>query len=277
MRDHLERNELIKNFVKTKREEVIESDDKVMLHVDWAENGTIIVPNEIQTAFYGGRTNYSIHSGYQYAKENSGGFVSLSDDPNHRAEAIKAALDPKVKHLVENGFKEIIFVSDSPISQYRNGKAAYLTNLWSKNYGIKIMWIFTESGHGKSSADGINGRIKNLVRDKVLMNPDLVLNNVEAIKGAIETSIEIFIHTKEDIKRVQQAMPKIGQLTGAIKLHLLVFEDRNIKKKDLPNEISWKPIRIKIGREIVRTREEVEGADVLNDAVLEPDSDDEDI
>ena len=80
LRDHLERNELIKNFVKSKREEVLESDDKVMLHVDWAENGTIIVPNEIQTAFYGGRTNYSMHSGYQYAKENSGGFVSLSDD-----------------------------------------------------------------------------------------------------------------------------------------------------------------------------------------------------
>ena len=74
LRDHLERNELIKKFVKTKREEVLESDDKVMLHVDWAENGTIIVPNEIQTTFYGGRTNYSIHSGYQYAKENSGGF-----------------------------------------------------------------------------------------------------------------------------------------------------------------------------------------------------------
>ena len=89
------------------------------------------------------------------------------------------------------------------------------------------------------------------------MNPDLVLNNVEAIKGAIETSIEIFIHTKEDIKRVQQAMPKIGQLTGATKLHMLVFEEGNIKKKDLPNEISWKPIRIKIGREIVRNREKL--------------------
>ena len=65
--------------------------------------------------------------------------------------------------------------------------------------------------------------------------------------------------------------------TLAIVFVFLVFEDGNIKKKDLPNEISWKPIRVKIGREIVRTREEVEVADVLNDAVLEPISDDEDI
>ena len=72
-------------------------------------------------------------------------------------------------------------------------------------------------------------------------------------------------------------MPKIGQLKGATKVHLLVFEDRSIKKNDLPNDSAWRPIRIKVGREIVRTREEVEGADVLNDAVLEPDPDDEDI
>ena len=43
-------------------------------------------------------------------------------------------------------------------------------------------------------------------------------------------SIEIFIHTKDDIKRVQQIMPKIGQLKGATKVHLLVFEDGNRKK-----------------------------------------------
>ena len=43
-------------------------------------------------------------------------------------------------------------------------------------------------------------------------------------------SIEIFIHTKDDIKRVQQIMPKIGQLEGATEVHLLVFEDGNRKK-----------------------------------------------
>ena len=80
----------------------------------------------------------------------------------------------------------------------------------------------------------------------------------------------------------QNGMLEHNQHTLAIvftffKVHLLVFEDGNIKKKDLPNDSAWRPIRIKVEREIVRTREEVEGADVLNDAVLEPDSDDEDI
>ena len=53
--------------------------------------------------------------------------------------------------------------------------------------------------------------------------------------------------------------------------------DASASKKDLSNDSAWRPIRIIVGREIVRNHEEFEGADVLNDAVLEPDSDDKDI
>ena len=103
-----------------KREEAKESDDKVMLQADWAENGVIIVPDEAQSAFYGGRFNYSIQKGYKYSKENVGGFASLSDENYHKAESIHAALDPKIKQLAQKGIKEITIVSDSPTSQYRN-------------------------------------------------------------------------------------------------------------------------------------------------------------
>ena len=53
-----------------------------MLQVDWAENGQIILPNEVQSGYFGGRDVYSLHTGYEYSKENSGGFVSLSDENN---------------------------------------------------------------------------------------------------------------------------------------------------------------------------------------------------
>ena len=54
-----------------------------------------------------------------------------------------------------------------------------------------------------------------------------------------------------------------------------------MKKKNLPNEHSYVSVRIKIGRQVVRTREEIDpeaeglqertvGADFLNDAILEP-------
>ena len=38
LKDHLERNHVIKHKVADKKEEVMQSDDKAMLQVDWAEN-----------------------------------------------------------------------------------------------------------------------------------------------------------------------------------------------------------------------------------------------
>ena len=101
LKEHLERNLIIKKKIQEKKEEAIEVDNKAVIQVDWAQNGTIIVPDEAQAAFYGGRFDYSIHTGYQYSKEGSGGFASLSDENDHKAEAIHAALDPKIMELVE--------------------------------------------------------------------------------------------------------------------------------------------------------------------------------
>jgi hypothetical protein len=255
LKEHLERNHMIKQKVLEKREEAKESDDKVMLQVDWAENGTIITPDEVQSTFFGGRITYSIHTGYQYSKRKSGGFVSLSDENDHKAEAIHVAMDTKIKELADEGFKEITIVSDSPTSQYRNGKSAYLTSKWAVEHKVKICWLFTEAGHGKSAADGIGGNIKNKTQEKQNMEPDLVIKSAVDVMENIETSIEMKVHTKEDIEKVRETMPpKVGALVGATKIHELVFETNGkIKKKNLPNEAFYKPVTIKVGTTVTRT------------------------
>ena len=46
-------------------------------------------------------------------------------------------------------------------------------------------------------------------------------------------------------------MPKVGQLKGAQKIHVFVFEsDGKLWQKNLPSENLYKPTRIKIGREM---------------------------
>ena len=69
LKEHIERYRVITNKMLDKREEAMKSSDKVMLQVHWAENGILITPNEAQSAFYGGRGNWSLHTGYQYSKE----------------------------------------------------------------------------------------------------------------------------------------------------------------------------------------------------------------
>ena len=267
LKEHLERNNIIKKKVMEKREEAVQYDNKVMLQVDWAENGVIITPDEAQSAFYGGRTNYSLHTGYQYSKENSGGFASLSDENDHKAEAIHAALDPKIKQLAEKGIKEITIVSDSPTSQYRNGKNAYLTSRLAEENKIKIFWIFREAGHGKSAADGIGGNIKNAAQNKQTMDANTVINSAADVKEQIETTIEISIHTKEDIDKVKKSMPqKVGALVGATRIHELSFEpDGTIKKKDLPNEVFYKQVKIKEGRIMQKKQKETPTEDFMEE------------
>ena len=62
----------------------------------------------------------------------------------------------------------------------------------------------------------------------------------------------------------------------------MVFDSYGkIRKKNLPNETTFLPVRIKIGRQVVRNREQVDpeaevlqerrvDADTLDDAILEP-------
>ena len=62
---------------------------------------------------------------------------------------------------------------------------------------------------------------------------------------------------------------KIGQLVGATKIHEIVFEGDKIKK-NMPNECSYQPVKIKVGSQIVRQRgSENQGGEDLNDAFLE--------
>ena len=82
---------------------------------------------------------------------------------------------------------------------------------------------------------------------------------VEDVKKNIETSVEIFIHTKENIQKIKDSMPKVGQLNGATRVHEVVFEkDGKMMMKNIPTGTVFKPIRLKIGREIGRNRGETD-------------------
>ena len=82
---------------------------------------------------------------------------------------------------------------------------------------------------------------------------------VEDVKKNIETSVEIFIHTKENIQKIKDSMPKVGQLNGATRVHEVVFEkDGKMMMKNIPTGSLFKPIRLKIGREIGRNRGETD-------------------
>ena len=120
LKEHLHRNSVIKKFIGEKKKQVLEDNSmtSALLHVDWSENLTIVPVREIQSAFFE-RKSFSLHSGYAYLRNRSFGFGALGEGCDHRAEAIIAALNPVLEKLLHEGVKNFVFVSDSPVSQYR--------------------------------------------------------------------------------------------------------------------------------------------------------------
>ena len=250
LKEHLHRNFTIKKTMRELREKVMESTDKALIHVDWAENLQVEIPSEVQSAYFS-HLSISLHTGYLYSASDSGGFVSISDENNHRAEAVHAAINPTVEKLVRQGIKHLIIVSDSPTSQYRNKTNVWLTKELSVKHNINIDWLFTESGHGKSSCDGIGGTVKNLIRDLTAFNTSQVISNAKDVIDVLtgKTTVELNYHSKDEIEQVSSSVLYLGTLTGAMKMHQISFDSSgSIKSKGLPTDPVSTDVKLKIVR-----------------------------
>ena len=114
-----------------------------MLQVDWDENGEIHIAEEVPSAYHGGKFSY--HTAVQQSKEESGRCVTLSDVNDHKAEPAHAALSPTIEKQVGKGFDKFCNLSDSPTSQFKNTKRAFLNNRSAEKYNIRIEWNYTEA------------------------------------------------------------------------------------------------------------------------------------
>ena len=77
LKQHLHRDRVIKNYIREIRQKTEDDSSVVCLTVDWSENGTLISPAEVQSAYFG-RGSYSIHSGYVYQKGNNHAFAMIT-------------------------------------------------------------------------------------------------------------------------------------------------------------------------------------------------------
>ena len=224
---------------------------------------------EVQSAYFNGRYTYELHTAYIYTKEDSHGAASLSDATDHKAEAINAAIKSEITNLVEKGKTTIVAVSDSPTSQYRNGKHVFLMKRLATELGITIRLLYTEAGHGKSPCDGVGGNIKKQVEEVLLNNygeQNLEkIHSVEDVKKALEKTrltYDISIHTAEEIKEVRDSLPKLGPLTGALQIHEIhISPEGEIKKKKLPSDVFYHNVKIKESRRFRRVENDSEDSE----------------
>ena len=86
-----------------------------------------------------------------------------------------ASLEKFLGNFDLDRLRVLYIITDNPTSQYRNKYNAYLTKKFAIQHNLTIIWVFTESGHGKGPMDGAVTSIKNEIDNAIAFNPNSVI------------------------------------------------------------------------------------------------------
>ncbi|CAH2011519.1 unnamed protein product [Acanthoscelides obtectus] len=223
------------NQISKKKESLMPNE--VMIHVDFSENYSLKHAEETQAFHFGGsRQQICLHTVVIYFKSNgivhSKSFCTLSQSLKHDVSAIWAHLQPILSYISEVHVADtLIFVSDSPATQYRNKTMFYflankLHHLYPK---IKVCsWNYWESGHGKGAPDGVGGVTKRTADRLVAEGKDI--SSYEILLNSLQNNIKnitYFSIDDADINKISDLIKKdsIKPFVGTMQVHQVKVED----------------------------------------------------
>ncbi|CAF3423393.1 unnamed protein product [Rotaria socialis] len=197
-----------------------------------------IIEVDVRAYYY--EQHISIQSGFVWLNKNSFGFASISDDTCHMAEAAWAAIQDLLKDSIDkNNINIINFISDSPVSQYRNKTMIFLMKKLATDRHIDIKWIFLESGHGKGVADAVGATVKRKFDETVAFNPDNTFENALSLINVIKTNtdIKLFLYDTTNIASLRKIIPNLRTVKGTASFHeMFATKDGKFYAKTVSNE-----------------------------------------
>lgn len=118
-------------------------------------------------------------------------------------------------------------------------KNFFLLNLFTEKLRLKSStWSFSESGHGKSVADGIGGAVKRKLDGLVTYGHDIT-NGLDAynnLKNVLK-NIKCFYVCDGDIKRLAKLLAKnITPVPGTMQIHQIICDLKNL------NTVLYRPL-----------------------------------
>lgn len=201
-----------------------------VIHVDFSENYNCKLSEEIQSMHFGGsRKQISLHTVVVYTSDGTQSYCTVSENTYHGPGAIWAHLSPILADMKQTRPQicALHFVSDGPCTQYRSKNHFYMfTKQILENYEYDTAtWNFTESGHGKSAADGIGGVVKRTADSIVAAGTDIP--NAEVfydLVGQRVKKVRLLLIAHDDIEQLTESIPaNIPTVKGTMKLHQVVI------------------------------------------------------
>lgn len=203
------------------------TDKDAVIHMDFSENYNTKYSSEVQSFHFGGsRTQISLHTVVLYTKGETKCFATMSENLSHNVPVIWAHLKP-VMELLPSSVENVHFLSDGPVTQYRNKDMFfYLLCKLTETYRniCDFTWNYHEAGHGKGAPDGIGATCKRIADKIVALGTDIATINdfaTELDKNC--PGIQIFVITEKEIdfqkKILEDNKPNIKLFTGTLKVH----------------------------------------------------------
>ena len=207
-------------------------DNHAIVHMDFAENYVCQGVEAPQGAGYYDATYVSLHPAVIYYKDERGlqkvSEVFVSDSLTHSAISVNTIMKQVVEHVkgVCPNITCIHYLTDSPSSQYRNQKIAYMVSHHTSLFGVQAAWIYFEAGHGKGACDGVGGTSKRMADDAVKHQKCIIQNALDYYTWAKSsaTSIQYFFYTSEDVLQSQKDIDEMNTtpIIGIMKIHSMV-------------------------------------------------------
>ncbi|KAH9378665.1 hypothetical protein HPB48_008499 [Haemaphysalis longicornis] len=187
----------------------------ILLHFDFAENWTVILPNEVQS-YHWHKTQVSLFTCVVTRRKSVQSFAVVSDDMQHDAAHACYAFH-KVNECLEESapvYSHVVYVSDGAASHFKNKYQLY--ELSRANY-TSAKWLFSATGHGKNSYDGVGGIVKhhaslhnlragstNVIRSaaEMIAASESKLNKVTLIHASAPGIEEFRLEKREEWKRL---------------------------------------------------------------------------
>lgn len=203
------------------------NDNEVAILMDFSENYCTKYNKEIQAYHFGGsRLQLSLHTVVVYTKDSTKSYCTISQNTAHSPAAIWEHLKPIFKTLSTH-ITCIHFISDGPVTQYRNKTMFHIlaTRLHVEVPNIqKFSWNFSESGHGKSAADGVGATCKRTADAIVAAGGDI--DSLESFIESVQQrcpAITMFAIDNDAINNmsndIQKDAKSLKSFNGTLKIH----------------------------------------------------------
>lgn len=189
--------------------EAANENDTIVIHIDFAENYTLIAQREIMQAHWTNRQASIFTTQIIATKAQRHSLVIISDSLSHDVLFVHAAqriiadyilnLYPKVKQLN--------YISDGAPQHFKNNKNLLNLTYHKADFGVPASWTFTATAHGKGAVDGIGAAVKYRATKHVL--------SVDPHIDSIRTAEDLFKFTQKNSSMIVFYLDHSGIVNNA--------------------------------------------------------------